>query len=155
MTERRLVDRLKRVLSLNVDRGAKAALMAEEIRKEGAYRWVGIYDVDAERGVVTNLAWSGPSAPAFPVFPTTKGITSRAIAEKKIINVGDVAKDPNYLTALDSTQAEIIVPVLSKTGVVVGTIDVESERRNRFDTDAQRMLEECAQALASFWTVGR
>lgn len=51
---------------------------------------------------------------------------------KKTVNVGDVASDPNYLTALSTTRSEIIVPVLDITnGCVVGTIDVESEPAQR------------------------
>jgi putative methionine-R-sulfoxide reductase with GAF domain len=43
--------------------------------------------------------------------------------------VGDVGRDPDYLTALGSTRSEIIVSVMDKTNYpVIGTIDVESER---------------------------
>ena len=107
--------------------------------------------MDMRRGLVTNIAWSGPGAPAYPTFPVTKGLTSRAIAQKRTVNVGDVASDPGYLTALDSTRSEMIVPVLDAAGAVIGTIDVESERLNAFDPDAQASLEECARLLAEFW----
>jgi putative methionine-R-sulfoxide reductase with GAF domain len=119
----------------------------------GAYRWTGLYDVDIERGVVSNIAWSGAGAPEYPTFCLTKGLTSRAIAEKKTINVGDVAKDPDYLTALVTTQSEIIVPVLDVVrNRVVGTIDVESDCPHAFDPVAQNLLEECAVALRVFWS---
>ena len=43
---------------------------------------------------------------------------------KNPINVGDVANAPDYLTAPDSTRAEIIVPILDDAcSRVVGTID--------------------------------
>jgi hypothetical protein len=42
--------------------------------------------------MVSNIAWSGPNAPAYPVFPITKGLSSRAITAGKTVNVGDVAK---------------------------------------------------------------
>src|SRR6266853_6868167 len=128
MPDRTLLSKLKNILSENVDRSAKATRIAQAIRDEGAYRWVGIYDVDIQRGLVSNIAWTGPGAPAYPIFPITKGLTSRAISGKKTINVGDVANDPGYLTAHDSTRAEIIVPVLKNSvDRVIGTIDVESE----------------------------
>jgi putative methionine-R-sulfoxide reductase with GAF domain len=69
--------------------------------------------------------------------------------------VGDVASDSSYLTALDSTRAEIIVPILDDTGDhVIGTIDVESEHLNAFDSKAQALLEESANVLTKFWTSG-
>ena len=155
MTNRRLPDELQTILALNEDRITKAKRIAEAIREAGAYRWVGIYDVNVQPDTVSNIAWSGPNAPAYPVFPITKGLTSRAIAARKTVNVGDVASDSSYLTALDSTRAEIIVPILDDTGdYVIGTIDVESERLNAFDSKAQALLEESANVLTKFWTSG-
>jgi GAF domain-containing protein len=147
----KLADKLTTILALNADREAKARLIAEAIRIDGNHRWVGLYDVDGQNGLVSNIAWSGPAPPAFPTFPITKGLTSKAIAAKKTINIGDVASDPAYLTALNSTQSEIIVPVFGPSGAVVGTIDVESERLNAFGPIAQESLERYANILAVFW----
>jgi len=155
VTNRTLPDELQTILALNGDRITKARRIAEAIREAGAYRWVGIYDVNVRPGTVSNIAWSGPNAPAYPVFPITKGLTSRAITARKTVNVGDVASDSSYLTALDSTRAEIIVPILDDTGDhVIGTIDVESEHLNAFDSEAQALLEESANVLTKFWTSG-
>ena len=120
-----------------------------------AYHWVGIYDVNIRSGTVANIAWSGPNAPAYPTFPTTKGLTSRAVTSRKTVNVGDVTLDSSYLTALDGTRAEIIVPILDDTGDhVIGTIDVESEHRDAFDSEAQAWLEGSANVLRKFWSSG-
>jgi len=134
------------------DRPARAKAIAEAIRATGAYRWTGIYDVDVQKGLVSNVAWSGAGAPQYPIFPVTKGLTSRAIATKKTVNIGDVAADPHYLTALATTRSEIIIPVLDLAGdSVLGTIDVESERAHAFDSATQEHLERCANALRAFW----
>jgi L-methionine (R)-S-oxide reductase len=110
-----------------------------------------VYDVDNERGLVSNIAWSGPGAPEYPVFSITKGLTSRAIATKRAVNVGDVAGDADYLQALANTRSEIIIPVLAAADQkVLGTI-VESERPHAFDASTQSWLEECANALRAFW----
>jgi L-methionine (R)-S-oxide reductase len=155
VTNRRLPDELQRILALNEDRITTAKRIAEAIREAGAYRWVGIYDVNVRPGTVSNIAWSGPNAPAYPIFPITKGLTSRAITSRETVNVGDVANDSSYLTALDSTRAEIIVPILDDTGDhVIGTIDVESEQLNAFDSEAQALLEESANVLWKFWSSG-
>jgi GAF domain-containing protein len=148
----RLSKLLGRLLAQKTDRVSIARSIAEAIRTHGQYRWTGIYDVDMERGLVSNVAWSGPSAPEHPTFPVTKGLTSRAVAEKRTVNVSDVANDRHYLTALTTTKSEIIVPVVDGRGTVVGTIDVESELPNAFDASAQRTLEECAIELRQFWT---
>ncbi len=132
-------------------RAEKAKHLAEGICKLGNYRWVGIYDVGAEE--VSILAWSGPAAPEFPKFPVTKGLTGAAIAEKKTMIVGDVRNDARYLATLGSTLSEIIVPVLSPSGSVIGTVDVESERANAFtDRDAE-MIHQCIAAALPLWLI--
>jgi L-methionine (R)-S-oxide reductase len=132
-------------------RADKAKHLAEGIRKLGEYRWVGIYDVGAEE--VSILAWSGSGEPEFPKFPVNKGLTGAAIAEKKAIIVGDVHNDARYLAAFGSTLSEIIVPVLSPTGSVIGTVDVESELPNAFtDRDAE-MIQQCIAAALPLWLI--
>lgn len=110
------------------DRQKALAGAAALIRSSANYRWIGLYDVDHAGGLVRNIIWSGPGGPEHPTFPLTKGLTSAAIAQKQIVNVGDVTVDPRYLTAFGTTRSEIIVPVFDADGKsVVGTIDVESE----------------------------
>jgi putative methionine-R-sulfoxide reductase with GAF domain len=61
--------------------------------------------------------------------------------------------DPRSLTAFGSTLSEIIIPIMDeKTGAVVGTIDVESERANAFSEKDQRRLEQCAKVARPLWT---
>ena len=153
MAKNTLLDEITRLLGHKRDRTRTAKAIAEAIRAAGAYRWTGIYDVDLQQGMVSNIAWSGAGAPAYPTFPITKGLTSRAIATKKTVNIGDVAGDPDYLTALATTRSEIIIPVLGDDGDrVLGTIDVESERPQAFDSTTQEHLEKCASVLRQFWT---
>lgn len=152
MPSENLLTELTALVAQGGDRTSTAKAIAEVIRAAGEYRWTGIYDVDFQRGLVANIAWSGAGAPEYPTFPITNGLTARAIATKRTVNVGDVAKDPDYLTALATTRSEIIVPILDATGHgVLGTIDVESERPNAFDSATQLRLEECANVLRAFW----
>lgn len=126
--------------------------IADVIRTNGNYRWVGLYDVDHATRMVTNTVYSGPGAPEYPKFSMTKGLTGAAIESKKTVNVGDVSADPRYLTAFGTTQSEIIVPIFDTKGDnVIGTIDIESEQLNAFTADTQRLLEECAKAIAAVW----
>ena len=150
------LDKLRNILAKDLLRTTKAEHITQTIREDGPYRWVGVYDVDLDRGLVSNVAWSGPAAPAYPTFPVTKGLTSRGIAEKKTINVGDVSRDPGYLIALDTTRSEIIIPVVDVAGErVIGTLDVESERPHAFSSESQTALEEIARLLVPFWINSR
>src|SRR5579862_950575 len=134
------------------DRVVKAQRLAEMIQKLGGYRWVGIYDVSAT--VVSIISWSGPGAPEFPTFPVSKGLTSAAIVSKQAVIVGDVRRDERYLTAFRNTLSEMIVPVLSPDGRVIGTVDVESEKANAFAESDRPMIEQCVQAALPIWLLG-
>lgn len=133
------------------NRAERAKHIAEGIRRLGNYRWVGIYDIGAEE--VSILAWSGPGAPAFSKFPVSDGLTGAAVAEKKTVIVGDVRNDARYLTAFGSTLSEIIVPVLSPSGAVIGTVDVESESANAFTERDAEMIQHCIAAALPLWLI--
>lgn len=114
------------------------------MRTATGHRWVGVYAVEDEH--VVNLAWSGPGPPAHPRFPIGAGLTGAAIEERQTVVSNDVANDPRYLTALETTGSEMIVPVLAGDRVV-GTLDVESDRTGAFAADDRAKLERVAREL--------
>jgi L-methionine (R)-S-oxide reductase len=147
-----LLHDLESIVTAARDRQSSLEEVAARIRSSADYRWVGLYDVDHGAGLVRNLTWSGPGAPEHPTFPLTKGLTSAAVAQKQIVNVGDVSADPRYLTAFGTTRSEIIVPILdAEANNVVGTIDLESEEPNAFSKDVQDLLESCAAVIRPLW----
>ena len=149
-----LLSDLGNVVSIARDRVASLQEAANLIRRHANYRWVGLYKVDHTAGVVTNVVWSGSGAPEHPTFPLTKGLTGAAVAEQKIVNVGDVSADPRYLTAFGSTRSEIIVPVFDRERrTVIGTIDVESEEPNAFSREVEALLQACSEVIRPLWDV--
>jgi GAF domain-containing protein len=145
-----VLNEIRSIAASGNDRVAKAKRLAERIQALGQYRWVGIYNVGAE--IVSIISWSGPSAPEYPEFLASKGLTGFAIQQKKPVIVGDVRNDPRYLTAFGNTLSEIIVPVLAPGGErVIGTVDVESDVADAFSERDQQMIEHCAQAALPLW----
>jgi L-methionine (R)-S-oxide reductase len=150
----KLLSDLAGILSQNRGRVVSLKEIAGRMRSFGGYRWVGLYDVDHNAGVVTNIVWNGPSAPQYQSFPIQKGLTGAAITGRQTVNVGDVSADPRYLTALGSTRSEIIVPVFdSEKKIVVGTIDIESEQPNAFGSDVESLLQACSDAIQPLWNI--
>ena len=105
-----LLSRISEIAAEQGPRKDRLQRLAATLRQSAGYRWVGLYAVDVIAGEVRNLVWDGPAAPEYPNFPITKGLTGCAVAEQRTVNVGEVGADPRYLTALDSTRSEIIVP---------------------------------------------
>jgi L-methionine (R)-S-oxide reductase len=111
---------------------------------------VGLYEVTEDE--IVNLAFDGLGMPAHPRFPVTQGLSGAAVASGETVVVGDVSKDPRYLTAFGSTRSEIIVPIVGRVGrKVVGTIDVESEKVDAFSEEDLAVLEHCAAAAAELF----
>jgi putative methionine-R-sulfoxide reductase with GAF domain len=63
----------------------------------------------------------------------------------------DGPEPPTYLTTIGGTRGEMIQPVLRPSGLVVGTIDVESEKLNAFSDRDTTLLAACAGALQWLW----
>ena len=151
----KLLADLEEIVANARERIASLKLVADLLRSCGGYRWVGLYDVDRAGRLVRNVVWSGAGAPEYPTFPVTKGLTGVAVADRRTVNVGDVASDPRYLTAFSTTRSEIIVPVFEQArGVVIGTIDIESETANAFGADVQALLETCSEVIRPLWELG-
>ena len=152
MSPNDVLEELAQIVMRETDRPDALQRVADLLKKSGAYRWVGLYDVDYLAQVVSNVVWSGPGAPEYPVFPITKGLTGAAIARRETVNVGDVSTDPRYLTAFGSTRSELIVPVFDAAGQsVAGTIDIESEKPNAFGEETRALMERCALVIQPLW----
>ena len=140
--------RLAEVAGRPGSRVGRAAALAGLIRDVGGARWVGLYSVAG--ATVTNDGWSGPAAPAYPTFPSTKGLTGHAIATGAIAVSNDVANDPRYLTNQDDSGSELIVPIVVD-GRVVGTLDVESDAIGAFGGAAITTYEAIADVIRPLW----
>jgi putative methionine-R-sulfoxide reductase with GAF domain len=126
---------------------------AELIGRSGRYRWVGLYQVTETE--IRAVAWTGSIPPQFPVFSREAGLNGVAVRTKAPVVSQDVANDPRYLTTFSNTGSEAVIPVISDAGHVLGTIDVESERRNAFSVDDELFLAACAASLRPLWESAR
>lgn len=130
-------------------RSSRAGHVAATIRRVGGYRWVGIYDVGTEEIAVCGRDGSGP--PAHPRFAHIEELCGAAVATGKAVIVRDVTADPHYLTTHAATRSETVVPVF-RAGLVIGLIDVESERPHFFTEADRQLLERCAAVIAPLWS---
>jgi L-methionine (R)-S-oxide reductase len=140
---------INEILASNESREERARTVAAEIHAAGEYRWVGIYEVTPQ--AVSIISYSGPGAPKHPTFPRDQGLTGQMLRTGQTVAVGDVTKDPSYLTAFSTTRSEMIVPV-RVNGEIAGTIDVESERIDAFGETDRMWLERIAGRLAPLFS---
>jgi putative methionine-R-sulfoxide reductase with GAF domain len=117
------VNRTIEALAAAVDSAAPREQRAREAaaivkNADRAYRWVGIYDVGDDEVALISHSGEQPSSEAVRTGAT-------------------VVAGP-----------EVIVPILgAESGIVIGTLDVQSDRIDAFSSDAVAFLEECAAKL--------
>jgi GAF domain-containing protein len=114
-------------------------------REVDRYTWVGIYLLEGEELVLG--PYVGKPSPHTRI-PLGRGICGAAATERRTIVVDDVSTDSRYLACSLETRSEIVVPIVHD-GLVLGEIDIDSDRPAAFDDEDRRMLEAVASALAA------
>ena len=76
-----------------------------------------------------------------------EGLCGAAALTKQPILVGDVRKDPRYLTLIPETRSELVVPLVHKDRVV-GVFDLESPALDRFTEEHVKVLTPLASQVA-------
>jgi L-methionine (R)-S-oxide reductase len=109
------------------------------------YSWVGIYLLKGNNLVL--VAWKGKQATEHTTIPLGMGICGSAAKSGKTEIVDDVQKDKRYLSCFLSTRSEIVVPI-KKCNVVLGEIDIDSDRPTAFGKHDAMLLEKVADMLA-------
>jgi GAF domain-containing protein len=109
------------------------------------YSWVGLYLVKGDLLVLG--PWKGKQATEHTSIPLGRGVCGTAAKTGKTELVNDVSKDKRYLSCFLSTRSEIVVPI-KKSNVVLGEIDIDSDRPAAFDTNDAKFLEKIADMLS-------
>jgi putative methionine-R-sulfoxide reductase with GAF domain len=110
-------------------REVRGRAAAEIVRNARGYRWVGIYDVGDDE--IAPIAHTGETPPAHERFGVDRGLSGEAVRTRATV-----------------VSSEAVVPILgAESGIVIGTLDVESDRSGAFSREDVDFLEECAAAL--------
>jgi diguanylate cyclase (GGDEF)-like protein len=67
------------------------------------------------------------------------GISGAAVSTKKPVHAPDTSKDSRYICAAKSTCSELAIPLLVRDEVI-GVLDCQSDRLNRFDDETIELL---------------
>ena len=140
-----LLDQLKALLEEETNRTANlanaAALLAQFLPQ---INWVGFYLLIEEELVL------GPfqGLPACTRIPLGKGVCGKAAKEAKIFRIGDVTKFEGHIVCDAASRSELVIP-LTKKGVLIGVLDIDSPLFNRFDETDEKFLDDFCHVLSS------
>ena len=99
--------------------------------------WVGFYLLEGEELVL------GPfqGLPACVRIPLGRGVCGASALRRETIVVPDVHEFPGHIACDAASNSEIVVPLLSAQGELVGVLDVDSPLKGRFGEEDARFLE--------------
>jgi diguanylate cyclase (GGDEF)-like protein len=116
------------------------ALIVAETQQRLHYATCAILEVSGDHLLFKASSVEFPKELIGLQIPIGKGITGRCALEKKVVNVGDVRLDPNYIrSGILDIRSEIACPV-SFAGELLGVLTVESRSENAFNEDDIRLL---------------
>jgi L-methionine (R)-S-oxide reductase len=118
---------------------AALSTIASELHNAFPYfDWTGFY-----RAATSELLVIGPYQGGHGCLriPFSRGVCGAAARTRTTQRVDQVAARADHIACSSSTQAEIVVPVLSPTGGLLAVLDVDSDTEAAFSDVDQRELE--------------
>ena len=107
--------------------------------------WTGFYLFDGTELVV------GPfqGLPACIRIPLGKGVCGTAALSRETQVVYDVNEFPGHIACDAASQSEIVIPLISSAGELIGVLDIDSPVVGRFDDEDRVGLEAIAAAFVA------
>jgi phosphoserine phosphatase RsbU/P len=122
--------------------------LAEIVKRVIDYESFGILLLDEERDelVLRKAVNFGPARDRSRI-PVAEGLVGAAVRSREPVLVGDVRKDPRYVSLVPETLSELVVPLLHKDRVI-GVLDLESPVLDRFTEEHVKVLTPLASQVA-------
>ena len=108
--------------------------------------WAGFYIF--EDGMLVLGPFQGK--PACTTIALERGVCGEAARERKVLVVPDVRDFKGHIACDPCSRSEIVVPIIDADGRLLGVLDVDSPRKDRFkDAEKELFSKIVAQLLAS------
>lgn len=140
-----VLKRIDALLEGEDDWVAAMATVASELHNSFShFHWTGFY-----RAVSENLLVIGPYQGGHGCLriPFSRGVCGAAARTRQTQLVPDVDDVPDHIACSSSTRSEIVVPIVSPAGRLLGVLDVDSDDPAAFDDTDQHFLEKLAERL--------
>lgn len=140
-----LLPQLKALVDGEEDLIANLANISAALREVFAWWWVGFYWVKGDELVLG--PFQGPIACTRIRYG--KGVCGTAWKEQKSLLVPDVNTFAGHIACSSSSVAEIVLPIVDANKVVVGVLDVDSEKYDTLDETDVHYLELICQLIST------
>ncbi|MFN3589125.1 MAG: GAF domain-containing protein [Spirosomataceae bacterium] len=123
-----LLPQITSIIEHEPNRTANLANVAAVLKEAFGFFWVGFYLRD-ETDLVLG-PFQGPLACTRIAF--TKGVCGHAYSTQKSVLVPDVDQFPGHIACSSASKSEVVIPIFSTSGEIVGVLDVDSDRLDDF-----------------------
>lgn len=116
-----------------------ATFVCEVHHCDDRFDWTGFYRVTEP-----NLMKIGPyqGGHGCLVIPFSRGVCGAAARERAVQLVPDVEAFEGHIACASSTRSELVIPVVSAAGRLLGVLDIDSDRPDAFSQeDADRLTD--------------
>ena len=110
------------------------------------FHWTGFYRVTAP-GLLTVGPYQGGHGCL--TIPFDRGVCGAAARTQQTQLVPDVHAFPGHIACSSTTRSEIVVPIVSASGLTLAVLDVDSDLPDAFGSTDQTELEALCAELAS------
>jgi len=121
-----------------------AALLMTELENVS---WAGFYL--EKKGELILGPFQGK--PACIHIPLGKGVCGTAFVTRQTLRVPDVHAFSGHIACDSESASEIVIPLSNRSGKLIGVMDLDSKKPDRFSEDDQAGLEMLAVALREFF----
>lgn len=138
-----LIPQLMALIGDESNNTAILSTVAAALHESFNFFWTGFYLVEQNELVVG--PFQGPVACLR--IEKGKGVCGTAWLNKESIVVPDVDQYPGHIACSPISKSEIVVPIFSNSGEVIGVLDIDSAELNTFAEQDQNNLEKLCKYL--------
>ncbi len=139
-----LIPQLKALIEGEDDFIANCANIAAALRQSFNFWWVGFYFVKNQEELVLGPFQGDIACTRIKIG---KGVCGTTWEKNETIIVDDVETFPGHIACSSASKSEIVVPIV-KEGVVIGVLDVDSDKLADFNEVDKIYLEQVALIIA-------
>jgi L-methionine (R)-S-oxide reductase len=132
-----LIPQIKGLISGEPNLIANLANVSAALKAAFGHLWIGFYLVEGDELVLG--PFQGPIA--CTRIKKGKGVCGAVFEQGKTIIVPDVDAFPGHIACSSDSKSEIVLPVRSASGELIGVLDIDSSALDTFDEVDQEYLE--------------
>ena len=132
-----LIPQLKALLMGEKNVVANLSNISAALKQSMNFFWVGFYLVEGAELVLG--PFQGPVA--CTRIQKGKGVCGTAWEKAETLIIPDVNKYPGHIACSALSQSEIVIPMISDSGKVLGVLDIDSTELDAFDDVDRNNLE--------------